>query len=85
MPEVQDARARKQQRGRDGVAPFMDAAVVVIPRRAGSFRGPGAEEGIPRPRRERPKRRDATPRARARSRRAPPALISARATQPRRP
>ena len=47
MPEVQFARARKQQRGRDGVAPFMDAAVVVIPRRAGSFRGPGGGGGDP--------------------------------------
>ena len=75
MPEVQFARARKQQRGRDGVAPFMDAAVVVIPRRAGSFRGPGGGGGDPATAaRTTEAPRAPTPRARARSRRAPPAL-----------
>ena len=83
MPEVQFARARKTTRtGR--VPTFMDAAVVVIPRRAGSFRGPGAEEGIRDRGANDRSARDATPRARARR---DEHLLrqSRRGRQPRRP
>ena len=80
LPE--DIARAGSQRGRR-VAPFMDAAVVVIPRRAGSFRGPGGGGGDPA---TAARTTEAPRRTRERARGDGHLLRdSARATQPRRP